>query len=56
MKTDVKAVFAPAKKAAIDDEKAIGADMAGNQRFSQRPRLRNGSHSHAARAKSEGRV
>jgi hypothetical protein len=29
MKTDVKAVFAPAKKAAEGDEKATGADMAG---------------------------
>ena len=29
MNTDVRAVFAPAKKAAEDDEKAIGADMAG---------------------------
>src|SRR4029077_6153604 len=29
MNTDVRAVFAPAKKAAEDDEKTIGADMAG---------------------------
>jgi len=31
MNTDVTAVFAPAKKAAEDDEKATGADMAGIQ-------------------------
>src|SRR5262249_27449035 len=30
MNTDVNAVFAPAKKAAEDDEKVIGADMAGS--------------------------
>ena len=29
MNTDVNAVLAPAKKAAEDDEKAVGADMAG---------------------------
>ncbi|MGB8638131.1 MAG: hypothetical protein WCD30_08335, partial [Pseudolabrys sp.] len=29
MNTDVTAVFAPAKKAAEDEEKATGADMAG---------------------------
>ena len=29
MNTDVTAAFAPEKKAAVDDEKSTGADMAG---------------------------